>query len=270
MRLITSQKNSTRVQSDLIKLWNTVFGDDEEYIKLILPYLCVFDCYAVEENGKIVSAFYLLPCEIKVGEKLFKGKYLYAAATYEECRKKGYMSFLINEALSELKNKIDFISLVPANDGLYSYYARFGFETAMYNVVSKLRCKGSMTNGKSLSAEEVNSLRKEKFNNAHLFTDETMEYALRCYSFFSSEFIEKNSSAILFVNDEKTVYEGIYSEDEKESYIEFLENSFDGEISVVSPYELNSNSQKVKCGMVCAFSDELKNDKNIYMNHTLM
>lgn len=273
MRLSLTHKNSSNVREDLVRLWKDVFGDSEEYIRLILPYLPFFDCYAVVEEGTVVSAFYLLPCEIKKGEKIYKGRYLYAAATDKSSRKMGYMGSLINEAINELKSEIDFISLVPANEGLYTYYARFGFESVMYNYVTKLKCTGekdTLKNSEVCGAQEINLLRKEKFDRVHLFSDESMKYALSCYGFFGSAFYKKKDSAVLFVKDESRVYEGVFNVDEKEVYLSLLRDNYKGEISVVSPYALNESSIKEKCGMICAFNDELKDEMDIYMNHTLM
>lgn len=272
MLLSSEQKNSTEIQSQLINLWCEVFGDCEDYVKVILPFLPHFDCYAVFEDNEIVSAMYLLPSEIKCNEKLYCGRYLYAAATKERCRKNGYMSLLINEAIDTLKDKTDFISLVPANEGLYSYYSRFGFESVMYNYVTELNCNGEESFGdcKVLQEKEVNRLRKECFDNAHLFTDETMEYALQCYEFFGSDFLQSNGKVFLYMKDENTVYEGLFSESQKNEYLSFLQDNFSGKIEVVSSFELNKTSEKIKCGMVKAFDCTLRNEKEIYMNHTLM
>ena len=209
MLLTSAEKRKDKTLSQLVDLWMTVFGDSEDYIKLIAPYLELFDCYAIKEDGKIVSAFYLLPSEIKIGSRIYAGRYLYAAATYEEYRKNGYMSSLINEAIEDKENQLDFISLVPANNSLYSYYGRFGFEPIMYNYRTRLICNGNekaeccvVTDGK-----KINDLRKNKFDRVHLFTDETMNYALSCYGHFGSFFKNAGGSAFLYADDEKTVYE---------------------------------------------------------------
>lgn len=273
MLLSPEEKKDKKIQSGLVALWQRVFGDEEEYIKLILPYLGHFDCYAVVSDGTVVSAMYLLPSEIRTGNGVFKGKYLYAAATDERYRKNGYMSKLIREAIENNKDEIDFISLVPANEGLYSYYARFGFESAMCNYETVMSCEGKdrVPLGEEINdGKALNELRKSKLCNAHLYDDKTMEYALSCYGFYGSHYRKVKNSALLFVRDENTVYEGIFSEEEKTVFSEIVKSFGDDEIKVLSPYRLNENSEKVKCGMVCAFNDELKNEKEIYNNLTLM
>ena len=272
MLLTSAEKRNEETVNQLISLWKTVFGDSEDYIRLLVPYLHIFDCYAITEEGKIVSAFYLLPSEIKVGKRIYKGSYLYAAATYEEYRKNGYMSYLIREAIKDKENELDFISLVPANDGLYSYYSRFGFEELMYNFRTKITCDGKNNeqNDFITDGERINSLRKSNFDYLHLFTDSAMKYALSCYGHFGSHFKVMDDSAVLYIEDEKTVYEGIFSEKEKDDFIKLLKDSYSGEITVLSPYSICENSEKRKCGMILDFSSELKNSGGIYMNHTLM
>lgn len=272
MLLTAAEKRKDETINQLVDLWKTVFGDSEDYIKLLVPYLELFDCYVIKKETKIVSAFYLLPSEIKIGSRIYNGRYLYAAATFEECRRNGYMSQLINEAINDKKNQLDFISLVPANEGLYSYYGKFGFKPIMYNYESKIVCDGNnkTENDNITDGKMINILRKNKFDYVHLFTDETMNYALSCYSHFGSFFKCVNNTAILYIDDEKTVYEGLFSENETDIYKEYLKANYEDEITVVTSYKFNDSTEKNKCGMILDFSGELKNSVGIYMNHTLI
>ena len=97
-----------------------------------------------------------------------------------------------------------------------------------------------------------------------------MNYALSCYGYFGSYFTAVNSTAVLYDEDEKTVYEGIFGENEKTYFINLLKETYSGEITVVTPYRLGDTTEKIKCGMVLDFSGELRNQKEIYMNHTLI
>jgi hypothetical protein len=79
-----------------------------------------------------------------------------------------------------------------------------------------------------------------------------------------------NNTAILYIEDEKTVYEGLFGEDEIDIYKEYLKANYEDEITVVTSYNFNDNTEKNKCGMILDFSGELKNSDGIYMNHTLI
>lgn len=74
-------------------------------------------------NGKIVSILFLLPCAMD-GRDCY---YLYAAATEERERGKGYMSRLIREVLTSCDAPV---FLVPASADLIPFYARLGFYLA--------------------------------------------------------------------------------------------------------------------------------------------
>ena len=126
------EKTDPAVTAQLFALWKTVFGD--AYIRLVFD-LAFPDCrcFLKAENGRAVSALYLLDCAVKVDDVPFGGYYLYAAATDPAFRRMGFMAALIEEAKAALWDSGQaFIALVPANDPLYSYYERFGFRTAMY------------------------------------------------------------------------------------------------------------------------------------------
>ena len=64
---------------------------------------------------------------------MFQGLTEKLANAFKKFRGKGYMAKLLKKAESFAKqNGKSFIALVPADEGLYSYYKRFGFNEAMY------------------------------------------------------------------------------------------------------------------------------------------
>ena len=81
------------------------------------------DVRSLSVDGKIVSVLFLLPCSAN-GRKCY---YLYAAATAQEARGKGYMSRLVKEVLAEVDAPL---FLKPATDDLIPFYARLGFRLA--------------------------------------------------------------------------------------------------------------------------------------------
>lgn len=111
----------------LIDLWRICFGDDREYIegffeafgdKMKVGVCC--------EDGKIVSALYCLPAQLKNGEKTVEAWYVYAVATLPEYRRRGFAGSLINE----LKNADDgkqVLFLTPSSKKNRSFYKKIGF-----------------------------------------------------------------------------------------------------------------------------------------------
>ncbi len=114
---------------ELKTLWETVFGDTRAVTDAFFRNAFYPDgCFFAERDGKAVSALYLLP--VTLADK--KGFYLYAAATLPDYRGAGLMAALIEEALQYAKHQADFVYLCPAEDSLYGYYRRFGFNHILY------------------------------------------------------------------------------------------------------------------------------------------
>lgn len=124
------EKDSEALKS----LWCEVFGDEIIYPAYFLENVVkTSDIYVERDNGKPVAVFYLVDCKIVSGSKEYNGKYLYAAATHPDYRRKGIMRRMIDDVCCELKNKnTDFICLYPAENSLYDYYDKSGFRKAFY------------------------------------------------------------------------------------------------------------------------------------------
>ena len=125
---------STSEIQRLKEIWSVCFLDSSEYISLFFSTLYKDGYVTIHtEKQEIVAAHYLLPYEITIDGKPVKASYFCAAATMPAYRSLGIMSNMIKEALQKLKSqgyKICF--LIPANEGLYDYYARFGFQSVYY------------------------------------------------------------------------------------------------------------------------------------------
>lgn len=258
----------------LTELWHNVFGDDYDYIDYFFekayPYC---DTFITLSDGKPASAFYLLPCYIDYEGKRYKGKYLYAAATLPEYRGKGLMAELINEAIFYCRNssETDFISLVPADEGLYGYYGRFGFKTAMYRyetgISDSFYCSGYISE-KIENSSEFYNLRDKLSVNKFIFDECLSDYV------FSSMINEgctfgKIHGGGYFICDGETVYEFISFDGENISH-----SCFKGRTEAYSPSDLSfcGESRAVPFGMIYPCCNELTREWNftdIYMNLAL-
>lgn len=117
-----------REKEQLFSLWETAFGDKEEYLEYFFAHFSsAGEVVMQKEEDQIIAALYLLPQTLKNGMESCKVMYLYAAATMPSKQGQGYMSQLIHqaEAVSSTKGA-DFLITLPASERLYDYYARFG------------------------------------------------------------------------------------------------------------------------------------------------
>ncbi len=113
----------------LLLLWRQVFGDDDAFI---LRCLDIFagpgQVYVAAEQDGLDAMLLAVPCEAGARQ----GAYLYALATRPQKRGAGVMSGLMQYAeQAEQTAGAQFAVLIPANDGLYPFYRRRGYETAV-------------------------------------------------------------------------------------------------------------------------------------------
>lgn len=260
----------------LKKLWADTFGDNEEYIGLFFDRgYTPSECFAEIVDGEAVSVLYLLEGKIKAGVREYSGRYLYAAATAESHRKKGLMGKLIKEAQAYIReNGLSFISLVPADEGLYDYYARFGFKPVMYNYKAVSDDIGLLGKGEKISPEKYFMLRDHLSASHFSFADNERKYALSCLEYADYDFIRSTDDSCYIISaDGNEVLEYISSEDNFTENTRCFLNRLDEGTEIVSLYDLSDycKCDKNKFGMVyfahADMKDIIKDD--IYMNIAL-
>lgn len=138
----------------LSSLWETVFGDEPDYIKLFLDSSAFRpeDTVISLDGGKLAAMLFLLP--VRLGEHC--GRYIYAVATHPDFRRRGHAGAMLEFAqqLTEQRGE-DFVCLHPASSSLYEFYQRFGFETAFcVNEVRKLQGRRGFWGFKIMKASE--------------------------------------------------------------------------------------------------------------------
>ena len=267
-------KGDLSYREGLTELWHNVFGDDYDYIDYFFekayPYC---DTFITLSDGKPASAFYLLPCYIDYEGKRYKGKYLYAAATLPEYRGKGLMAELINEAIYYCRNSsdVDFISLVPAEDGLYNYYRRFGFTDAMYRYVTEIMDIDVCSDSEIQRVEgpaEFYTLRDKLSGNKFIFDESLSDYVF-CSMVKDGCSFGKICGDGYFISDSESVYEFICPDGGNLSL-----SCFRGRNKAYSPSALSfcGESKQVPFGMLYPCCKELTREWNftdIYMNLAL-
>ncbi len=117
-------------ERELARLWETCFGDSPAFIgRFFAAWYKPERCLVYTVGGKTAAAVYMLPCCMRAGEELYPGHYIYAAATLPAYRGRGFMASLMAAAALEGAGKGHLFSAVlPAENSLYSFYKRFGYE----------------------------------------------------------------------------------------------------------------------------------------------
>lgn len=114
----------------LVQLWKSSFGDSKEFINAF------FDLFEAEHHlhtlslgSVVVSVLYALPFTISCNGKELPVAYIYAVATDEAFRGKGYMSHLMARVHTSLAlNGFSAAILLPASTKLRDYYKQMGYK----------------------------------------------------------------------------------------------------------------------------------------------
>ena len=99
---------------ELTDLWQTCFGDDDDYIGAFMRSRFVPERTLIgREDGKICSALYLLDGKVRIAGEAFDAAYLYAACTHPDFRSRGYMGELLRSAESLCRDCLLYTSPSP-------------------------------------------------------------------------------------------------------------------------------------------------------------
>lgn len=151
---------------ELIKIWETCFGDSRAYIQMFLTHnFHRIKTVIRTQDGQAVSVAYLLPLTYeKKGQEPVKSWYLYAAATLPEYRGRGYFAEIL---VFIRKNIQEPVILVPAEASLVGYYEKQGFHRWLEQVSHERTADNKKDFGEvvfqSLTAEEYVKERDKQF-----------------------------------------------------------------------------------------------------------
>lgn len=113
----------------LAEIWSVCFGDSAAYIGAFFDRWLARDrCLVCEQDGAPVAMLHLLPQKVRLRGEEYTSQYLYAAATLPAWRGRGVMRGMLAAAVqSGDEAGCAFTTLMPAQPGLYDYYAAAGY-----------------------------------------------------------------------------------------------------------------------------------------------
>ena len=112
-------------------LWKQCFEDSDSFVDLYFKKRYSDDVNAViERDGGMVSALQMIPYAMIFCGKIIPLSYVSGACTHPVYRRQGVMGKLLSEVHRKMFLKGDWLSvLIPANEGLFDYYAKWGYES---------------------------------------------------------------------------------------------------------------------------------------------
>lgn len=120
-------------REQLLALYLACFPeDDPQFWNWVFEHLYVPEnTLNVRENGRIVASLQMIPCKMRLKDRLFEAHYIYAASTLPEKQGQGLMAGLLAQAAEEgCRRGHAFSVLITQEDSLLNYYARFGYKPA--------------------------------------------------------------------------------------------------------------------------------------------
>ncbi|MDH6309901.1 putative acetyltransferase [Dysgonomonas sp. PFB1-18] len=112
------------------QMWKTCFEDTEEFLDIFFTYKYKDENTLIYFEGDIaVASLQMLPYTITFYGQEIPFAYLAGLCTLPEHRQRGYMAKLIYEAHRIIAERsIVLAILIPAEDWLYGFYEKFGYE----------------------------------------------------------------------------------------------------------------------------------------------
>jgi GNAT superfamily N-acetyltransferase len=120
------QLSDSEIKQQTRRLWETVFGDSQDFIDLYFSkkYTPAANMVRIED-GVVVAAAQWLPYEALFWGVRVKSSYLSGLVTRPDCRGKGHAAAIIGEGLKRLyAEDVPLAWLIPANESLRDLYER--------------------------------------------------------------------------------------------------------------------------------------------------
>lgn len=165
-----------RDAGQIVKIWQTCFGDEEAYIRFYLEHRMTEDnMLVIYEDGRAVSMASFLPVTYNCGGEYLPARYVYAVATLPEYRNRGFASEILRFARDYYD---EMLILAPAEESLILYYEKMGFVRAFAPAEPlSLEKTGSRPAGNIQAAEYDPSAMEDAYSEDVLEEITAEEYA---------------------------------------------------------------------------------------------
>lgn len=122
--------NEITRRRQLETLWQTVFHDSDEYVRMFFDRVYQPEnTFVIEQEDRgIVAMLQTIPYEVKIESAILPCAYVCGVCTHPSERGKGYMKALMREAMHAMRKRGFALSLlIPAEPWLFEVYRRCGY-----------------------------------------------------------------------------------------------------------------------------------------------
>ncbi len=264
MRYRTTNPEDT---SALTALWLNCFEEKREAAESFFKRnINTYHGYAAENDGSIVAALYLLDAVLD-GER---AHYLCGAATRRDCRNRGVMTALIRFALDDARARGDVYSLLlPADEGLYRFYARLGYEATCTAFSREFTCGEARQTPRGEA--DTDRLQRVRMRNKFLFwNNNQIRFAEEYYGCYGVKSLESEGAFALYEQDgcEAEVFYAVFNDIEELKRLLSARGVRRFNLTGGGADPLFTGQPPLRCGMIKPLTDK-KAPKGIYIGLTL-
>lgn len=121
-------------RNEAMGLWQTVFGDTDEFVRFYFDRkYSDANTVVAYAHDRLISMLQMLPYPMTWEGQVTEVSYVSGAATLPEARGKGLMGSLLKESFLIMRErKLLFSVLIPQEQGLYDYYAGYGYAAVFF------------------------------------------------------------------------------------------------------------------------------------------
>ncbi len=122
--------NEIARRRQLETLWQTVFHDSDEYVRMFFDRVYQPEnTFVIEPEGRgVVAMLQTIPYEVKIESAILPCAYVCGVCTHPSERGKGYMKALMQDAMHAMRKRGFALSvLIPAKPWLFEVYRRYGY-----------------------------------------------------------------------------------------------------------------------------------------------
>ena len=169
-------------------LWDMSFGDNVQFTDLYFKKRYTDEnTVAIYDGEQMISVLQLLPYPLLWNNTELDSGYISGACTHLEYRNKGAMHQLLKDSLNKLaKENTPICTLIPAEEWLFDYYAKSGFETIFYNAHYNLE----------LTELEI---------NPEIIVSSTTDFTKKLYTYLDKKNRERNTVILHTTQDMEVV-----------------------------------------------------------------
>ena len=192
-------------------LWNMCFNDSPEFTELYFRERYTdHNTIGISENGAMVTVMQLLSYPFNFLNRQVASAYVSGSCPDPEQRNKGLMNKLLKKSLLQLnEHKTPICTLIPANEGLFGFYHKSGFETVFYK------------NEVTLKSSNLPKEKEHKYSHVveTEYTPHSFEYLDKALNRFNASILHTKDDYMVVLDDLKLAKGSVFAVFEQGSQV---------------------------------------------------